>query len=122
MHVVGQLGLQLAGRAERLVVDELRFQDLVRRLVDRVVAGASLLGEQPLDAEGFERLVDLGIVEFAAAIDMENLDVGKGDSTVANAALTGAASLRGPAECPTISRFARSTSSQTYLQPPPTRT
>lgn len=111
MHVVGQLGLQLAGRAERLAVDGLRLQGLVRRFVDRVVVGASLLGERPLDAEGFERLVDLGVVEFAAAISMENLDVG-GGSTVANAALTSSASLRGPAECPTISRFARSAGRQ----------
>lgn len=113
MHVVGQLGPQLASRAERLAVDELRLQDLVRRFVDRVVAGASLLGERPLDAEGFERLVDLGVVEFAAAIGMENLDVGKGGSSVANAALTSSASLRGPAECPTISWFARSAGRQT---------
>ena len=115
MHVVGQLGPQLASRAERLAADEPRPQDLVRRLVDRVVAGASLLGERPLalDAEGFERPVDLGVVEFAAAIGMENLDVGKGGSTVANAALTSSASLRGPAECPTISRFARSAGRQT---------
>ena len=42
MHVVGQLGLQLASRAERLAVNELRLQDLVRRFVDRVFVGASL--------------------------------------------------------------------------------
>ena len=79
MHVVRKLRLQLAGRGERLAVDELRLQYLVRRLVDRVVVGAALLGERPLDAEDLEHPVDLGVVELRAAIGMKNLDVGYGE-------------------------------------------
>ena len=51
VHVVGQLDLEIAEVGEALPVDELRLQYLVGRLVDRVVVGAALGGERPLDAE-----------------------------------------------------------------------
>lgn len=76
MHVVRQLDLQLARRAERLAVDGLGLQHLVGRLVDRVVVRAPLPRQRPLDAEDVEHLVDLRVVELAAAVRMEHLDVG----------------------------------------------
>ncbi|MGN8936981.1 hypothetical protein ACTNA3_09470, partial [Collinsella sp. HCP28S3_E5] len=42
MHVVRELGPELARRAERLAVDELGLQYPVGRLVDGVVAGEPL--------------------------------------------------------------------------------
>lgn len=75
VHVVGQLGLQVAEVGEAVPADRLRLEDLVRRLVDRVVAGAALGGERPLDAERLEHEADLGVVELAAAVGAEDLDV-----------------------------------------------
>ena len=76
VDVVGQLGLQVAEVREALAVDELRLEYPVRRLAGRVVVGAALGGERPLDAEGLQHEVDLGVVELAAAVGVEHLDVG----------------------------------------------
>ena len=67
VDVVGQLGLQVAEVREALAVDGLRLEYPVRRLAGRVVVGAALGGERPLDAEGLQHEVDLGVVELAAA-------------------------------------------------------
>lgn len=75
VDVVGQLDLGVAEVGEALPVDELCLQYLVRRLVDRVVVGAALGGERPLDAERLKHEVDLGVVELAAAVGVEDLDV-----------------------------------------------
>ena len=75
VHVVRELGPELAGRAERLAVDELGLQYPVGRLVDGVVVGAALGRQRPLYAEGLEHQVDLGVVELAAAVSVEDLDV-----------------------------------------------
>lgn len=122
MHVVGQLGLQLASRAERLAVNELRLQDLVRRFVDRVFVGASLSWRATARCRGLRASRRSWRCRIRCRDRYGKPGCRKGgNSTVANAALARSASLRGPAECPTISRFARSTSRQTRLQPPPTR-
>ena len=76
VDVVRQLDLQLAGVRERLAVRELGLQYLVGRFVHDVVVGAPLLGERPPHVEGVEQAVDLRVVEFAAAVRMEHLDVG----------------------------------------------
>ena len=68
VHVVRELGPELARRAERLAVDELGLQYPVGRLVDGVVVGAALGRQRPLNAEGLEHQVDLGVVELAAAV------------------------------------------------------
>ena len=75
MHVVAQLHLQLAQRREPFPVDELRLQDLVGRLVHRVVVGAALLRQRPLDAERLRQAVDRGVVELRSAVGVEDLDV-----------------------------------------------
>ena len=79
VHVVRELGPELARRAERLAVDELGLQYPVGRLVDGVVVGAALCRQQPLYAEGLEHQVDLGVVELAAAVRAEDLDVRDGE-------------------------------------------
>lgn len=76
VDVVRQLDLQLAGVRERLAVRELGLQYLVGRFVHGVVAGTPLLGGRPPHAEGVEQAADLRVVEFAAAVRMEHLDVG----------------------------------------------
>ena len=75
VHVVRELGPELARRAERLAVDEPGLQYPVGRLVDGVVVGAALGRQRPLNAEGLEHQVDLGVVELAAAARAEHLDV-----------------------------------------------
>lgn len=75
VHVVRELGPELARRAERLAVDEPGLQYPVGRLVDGVVVGAALGRQRPLNAEGLEYQVDLGVVELAAAAHAEHLDV-----------------------------------------------
>ena len=79
VHVVRELGPELARRAERLAVDELGLQYPVGRLVDGVVVGAALGRQRPLNAEGLEHQVDLGVVELAAAARVEYLDVRDGE-------------------------------------------
>ncbi|EBA38531.1 transposase, IS116/IS110/IS902 family [Collinsella aerofaciens ATCC 25986] len=79
VHVVRELGPELARRAERLAVDELGLQYPVGRLVDGVVVGAALGRQRPLNAEGLEHQVDLGVVELAAAVRVEDLDVRDGE-------------------------------------------
>lgn len=79
VHVVRELGPELARRAERLAVDELGRQYPVGRLVDGVVVGAALGRQRPLNAEGLEHQVDLGVVELAAAVRVEDLDVRDGE-------------------------------------------
>ena len=79
VHVVRELGPELARRAERLAVDELGLQYPVGRLVDGVVVGAALCRQRPLYAEGLERQVDLGVVELAATVHVEDLDVRDGE-------------------------------------------
>ena len=75
VHVVRELCPELARRARRLAVDELGLQYPVGRLVDGVVIGAALGRQRPLYAEGLERQVDLGVVELAAAVRVEHIDV-----------------------------------------------
>lgn len=74
-HVVRELCPELARRAKRLAVDELGLHYPVGRLVDGVVAGAALGRQRPHYAEGLEHQVDLGVVELAAAVRVEGLDV-----------------------------------------------
>lgn len=113
MHVVRQLDLQLTGRAERLTVDELRLQYLVRRLVDGVVVWAPFLDSDRSmpKASSISSIFALSNSEPLSVWNTLMSDIGS--SSVANAALTRSASLRGPAECPIISRLRRSTSRQT---------
>ena len=75
VNVVRELGPEPARRAERLAVDELGLQYPVGRLVDGVVAGAALGRQRPLYAEGLEHRDDLGVVELAAAVRVEDLNV-----------------------------------------------
>ena len=75
VHVVRELGPELAYRAERLAVDELGLQYPVGRLVDGIVVGAALGRQRPLYAEGLEHQVDLGAVELAAAVRVDYPDV-----------------------------------------------
>ena len=79
VHVVRKLGPKLARRAERLAVDELGLRYPVGRLVDGVVVGAALGRQRPLYAEGLEHQVDLGAVELAASVRVEDLDVRDGE-------------------------------------------
>lgn len=65
----------LSRRAERLAAGELGPRYPVGRLVDGAVMGAALGRQQPLYAEGLEHQVDLGVVELAAAVRVEYLDV-----------------------------------------------
>ena len=65
----------LSRRAERLTAGELGPRYPVGRLVDGAVMGAALGRQQPLYAEGLEHQVDLGVVELAAAVRVEYLDV-----------------------------------------------
>lgn len=60
-------------------MDELGLQYPVGRLVDGVVVGAALDRQRPLCAEGLEHQVDLGVVELAAAVRVEHLDVRDGE-------------------------------------------
>ena len=78
-HVVREPGPELARRAERLAVDEPGLQYPVGRLVDDVAVGAALGRQRPLYAEGLEHRVDLGVVELAAAVRVEHLDVRDGE-------------------------------------------
>lgn len=79
VHVARELGPELSRRVERLVVYELGLQYPVGRLVDGVVVGAALGRRRPLYAEGLEHQVDLGVVELAAAVRVEYLDVRDGE-------------------------------------------
>ena len=79
VHVVREPGTQLARRAERLAEDELGPQYPVGRLVDGAVMGAAPGRQRPLYAEGLEHQVDLGVVELAAAVRVEDLDVRDGE-------------------------------------------
>ena len=74
VHVVRELGLELARRVERLAAGELGPRYPVGRLVDGAVVGAALGRQRPLYAEGLEHQVDLGVVELAAAVRVEYLD------------------------------------------------
>ena len=65
----------LSRRAERLAAGELGPRYPVGRLVDGAVMGAALGRQRPLYAEGLEHQVDLGVVELAAAVRVEYLDV-----------------------------------------------
>ena len=79
VHVVREPGPEPARRTERLAAGELGLQHPVGRLVDGVVAGAALGRQRPLYAEGLEHQVDLGVVELAAAVRVEYLDVRDGE-------------------------------------------
>lgn len=79
VHVFRELGPELSRRAVRLSADELGLQYPVGRLVDGVVVGAALGRQRPLYAEGLEHQVDLGVVELAAAVRVEHLDVRDGE-------------------------------------------
>ena len=70
LDLVGQLDLEVAEVEEALPVDELRPQHLVGRLVDRIVVGAALGGERPLDAEGLQHEVDLGVVDAFSQVSL----------------------------------------------------
>ena len=79
VRVIRELGPELSRRAERLAVYKLGLQYPVGRLVDGVVVGAALGRQRPLYAEGLEHQVDPGVVELAAAVRMEDLDVRDGE-------------------------------------------
>lgn len=112
MHVVRQLDLQLARRAERLAVDGLGLQHLVGRLVDRVVVRAPFLDSDRSmpKTSSISSTFALSNSLPRSAWNTSMSDIG--NSSVAKAALARAASLRGLAEWPTISRLLRSTSRQ----------
>ena len=73
VDVLAQLHRQLVQRRETLPVAELRLQDLVGRLVHRVVVGAALLGERASHAESIQQLVYRRVVELRAPVGMEDL-------------------------------------------------
>ena len=79
VRVIRELGPELSRRSERLAVYKLGLQYPVGRLVDGVVVGAALGRQRPLYAEGLEHQVDLGVVELAAAVRVEDLDVRDGE-------------------------------------------
>lgn len=96
VRAVRELGPELSRRAERLAMDELGLQYPVGRLVDGVVVGAVLGRQRPLYAEGLEHQVDLGVVELAAAVRAEYLDVRDGEGGRRERRLDWPGALPGP--------------------------
>ena len=74
-HVVVEVAPQLLDRGVAVPVHELLLQQPVRRLDHGVVIGVALAGKGSFDAEHVERLVDSRVVELAAAVRVEDLDV-----------------------------------------------
>lgn len=74
-HVVVEVAPRLLDRDVAVPVHELLFQRPVRRLDHVVVVGATLARQRSFDAERVERLVDLRVVEPAAPVGVEHLDV-----------------------------------------------
>lgn len=66
---------KMLGVGKRLAVDEPPLQAVVGGLDHGVVVRAALLRQGPLDAEGLEHLVYLGVGEFASAVGVKELDV-----------------------------------------------
>lgn len=114
---------ELARRAERLAVDEFGPRYPVGRLVGGVVVGAALGRQRPLYAEDLEHQVDLGVVELAAAVRVEDLDVRDGEGERRERRLDQPGVLPGPggvADDPPLLRG--STSRRAQLHEAPTRT
>ena len=119
VHVVRELGPELARRAERLAVDELGLQYPVGRLVDGVVVG------QPLADSDLSMPKASSIRSISALSNSLPRSVWKtsmsemGREGVANAGLTGRASFPDPAEWPTVSLLQGSMSRQAQFHEAP---
>ena len=74
-HVVVEVMPQLLDRGVVVPVHELLLQQPVRRFDHGVVVGVALARQRSFDAEHVERLVDPRIVELAAPVRVEHLDV-----------------------------------------------
>ena len=74
-HVVVEAMPQLLDRGVAVPVHELLLQQPVRRFDHGVVVGVALARQRSFDAEHVERLVDPRVVELAAPVRVEHLDV-----------------------------------------------
>ena len=74
-HVVVGVMPQLLDRGVVVPVHELLLQQPVRRFDHGVVVGVALARQRSFDAEHVERLVDPRVVELAAPVRVEHLDV-----------------------------------------------
>ena len=74
-HVVVGVMPQLLDRGVVVPVHELLLQQPVRRFDHGVVVGVALARQRPFDAEHVGRLVDPRVVELAAPVGVEHLDV-----------------------------------------------
>ena len=74
-HVVVEVAPQLLDRGVVVPVHELLLQQPVRRFDHGVVVGVALARQRSFDVEHVERLVDPRVVELAAPVGVEHLDV-----------------------------------------------
>ena len=74
-HVVVEVMPRLLDRGVVVPVHELLLQQPVRRLDHGVVVGSALARQRSFDVEHVERLVDPRVVELAAPVGVEHLDV-----------------------------------------------
>lgn len=74
---IEQGGAQLLLGGEPPARDELPFQDVVRRLHHGVVVRVAGPGDRPIDPEGGQDRVDLGVAELRPAVGVEHLDPGE---------------------------------------------
>ena len=74
-HVVVGVAPQSLDRGAVVPVHELLLQQPVRRLDHGVVAGVALARQRPLDAEHAKQLVDSRVVELAAPVGVEHLNI-----------------------------------------------
>ena len=121
-HAVVGVMPRLLDRGVVVPVHELLLQQPVRRLDHSVAVGAAPARQRSFNVEHVERLVDPRVVEPAAPVGMEHLDVRQREVEAANAASTRPASLVRPTEWPAMPLSARPASRHAYAQPPPTRT
>jgi len=75
VYINPSLQLQLIERVKAPGGDELRLDHLERRFGHRIVVGAAHHAQGTADLEAVEQFVDQGVVEFAAPVGMEYLDV-----------------------------------------------
>ena len=121
VDVARQPHLQLAGRREGLPADELCFENLVRRPVDGVVAGAAL-AEGDLSTPNVSSMMPISASSNPEPRSAWNASMPEiGSPRAANAALTSRASFPGPAERPTTSLLQRSASKRTRFRTAPIR-
>lgn len=74
-HVVVEVMPQLPDRGVVVPVHELLPQQPVRRFDHGVVVGVALARQRSFDVEHVEQLVEPRVVEFAAPVGVEHLDV-----------------------------------------------